>query len=106
MRAVARHPWWTVAGALIAVCVAVRLALPFAIAMVVEVGDVDISIVRAAIALDDVTAYGPGRAGTESRGRRWFHAQRASIDVAWRPLFDRVIRVQELVLERPFLAGI
>ena len=75
-----RHPVVTAFAICLVVLVGLRVALPYAVALLIErqadellngrleIGDVDLGLVRGQIALRDVAAFGPGRRRSERRG--------------------------------------
>jgi hypothetical protein len=111
-----RHPVWTVVGIAVALAIAVRAALPLAVAAWIEraaprfvvgsvaIGDVDLALVRGVLDVEELSVYGPAEDPASGAGERWLHVVGLRLRIAWRPLLDRSLRIRELVLHEPFLA--
>lgn len=95
-----RHPVWTALFVAVVIVVGLRAALPFALAWAIEreaprfltgsvdVGDIDLELVRGAVTVKDLSAFGPPSDPASGPGDRWFHVEQARVQIAWRPLAD------------------
>jgi hypothetical protein len=108
-----RRFWVIVLG----VAVALRIALPYALRPILEseasqrinarvhIGDVDLALYRAGIALDDVAirpaGWGPETDSGDPPIIAW---KRFAVAVRWLPLVWKTIQLRELVLESPRVA--
>src|SRR5262245_17925269 len=110
-------PWRRWAIALGVALVVLRVALPYALRPLLEsqaskainarvdIGDVDLALHRAGIALEDVAVH-PARWTPETGGGEpaliaW---KRFAVAVHWLPLLRKTIQLRELVLESPRVA--
>lgn len=97
--------------------VLIRIALPYAVRPLLErqaskmlnarvtIGDVDLTLHRAGIALDDVAVRPAGWTPDTDAGDPPLIAwRRFAVAVRWLPLFWKTIQLRELVLESPRLA--
>lgn len=109
-----RRFWLIVLG----VAVVLRAALPYALRPVLEskasqaikarvdIGDVDLALYRAGIALENVTVR-PAvvlTAGPDTGGRPLIAWKRLALAVRWLPLFRKTIQLREVVLDSPRVA--
>jgi hypothetical protein len=106
------HRWrrWLIAVAIVA---CIRALLPLALQHViasqaskalharVEVGDVDLALLRGGVALKEVAVF-PANAAPESRPLiAW---KRFSVELRWLPLFRKTIQLREVVLDSPYVS--
>src|SRR5262249_35887617 len=109
--------WQRWAIALGAVVVVLRVALPYALRPLLEsrasqaiharvdIGDVDLALYRASIALEDVTVRPAGWTPETDTGDPPLIAwKRFDVAAHWLPLLRKTIRFRELVLESPRVA--
>ncbi len=118
-----RAPWWRrraflALAALIALALAVRAALPWAIARTIEsqarsqlglpvrLGNVDLWIVRGAVALEDLVVgrkgEGPAAAAAEpNAATALLRLRRLFVDLDWSDLLERRVHLRELALDAP-----
>src|SRR5262245_153665 len=110
-------PWRRWAIALGVALVVLRVALPYALRPLLEsqaskainarvdIGDVDLALHRAGIALEDVAVHParwtPDMGGGEPALIAW---KRFAVAVHWLPLLRKTIQLRELVLESPRVA--
>ena len=94
-----------------------RIALPYALRPIiasqaskainarVDIGDVDLALYRAGIALNDVTVRPAGWSPEHDNGDPPLIAwKRFEVAVRWLPLFRKIIQLREVVLESPRVA--
>jgi hypothetical protein len=108
----AAHRWrrWLIAAAII---VLIRALLPLVLQRViasqaskalharVEVGDVDLALLRGGVALKDVAVF-PANAAPDTRPLiAW---KRFSVELRWLPLFRKTIQLREVVLDSPYVS--
>ncbi len=106
-------PWrrWLV---VLLVLLVVRVALPEVLRRVlisqasqalrarVEVGDLDLSLLRGGVALEDVAIFAPATpTGGEQPLIAW---KRLAVELHWLPLFRKTVQLRELVLDTPHVA--
>src|SRR5262245_58382713 len=118
-----RVPWWrrrafAVLALLVGLALAVRAALPWAIARTIEsqarsrlglpvrLGNVDLWIARGAVALEDLAvgrkAEGPAAAEAEpDPATALLRLRRLFVDLEWGDLLERRVHLRELALEAP-----
>src|SRR5262249_2123121 len=108
-----RRLWLVVLGAVLVL----RIALPYALRPIiasqaskavnarVDIGDVDLALYRAGIALNDVTVRPAGWSPDHDNGDPPLIAwKRFEVAVRWLPLLRKTIQLRELVLESPRVA--
>ncbi len=106
--------FWVVA---LCVTILLRIALPYALRPVLEsqasqainahvdIGDVDLSLHRAGIALDDVAIHPAGWTPETATGEPPLIAwKRFAVAVRWLPLLWKTLQLREVVLESPRVA--
>ena len=108
----AAHRWqrWLIAAAIVA---CVRALLPLVLQRViasqaskalharVEVGDVDLALLRGGVALKEVAVF-PANAAPDSRPLiAW---KQFSVELRWLPLFRKTIQLREVVLDSPYVS--
>jgi hypothetical protein len=108
----AAHRWrrWLIAAAIVAL---IRALLPLVLQHViasqaskalharVEVGDVDLALLRGGVALKDVAVF-PANAAPDTRPLiAW---KRFSVGLRWLPLFRKTIQLREVVLDSPHVS--
>src|SRR5262249_57079592 len=109
-----RRLWLVVLGAILVL----RIALPYVVRPIlasqaskattarVDIGDVDLALYRAGIALNDVTVRPAGWTPEHDTGDppliSW---KRLAVAVRWLPLLRKTIQLRELELESPRVAG-
>ncbi len=101
---------------MLAVLVVIRAALPLVLRHVlasrasqalrarVEIGDVDLALLRCGIALTDVTIRSAASQEAGSDDRPLIAWKRFAVAVRWLPLFQKTVRLREVVLESPRVA--
>src|SRR6266404_534813 len=109
MNRLRRWRYWIL---LIVLVLAARVALPEILRRVliarasealhatVEIGDVDLSLLRGGIALEDV-AIRAAPAADSSTNPPDISWKRFAVEVRWLPLFRKTVRLREIVLESP-----
>ncbi len=108
-----RRLWLAVLGAVLVL----RVVLPYALRPIlasqaskavnarVDIGDVDLALYRAGIALDDVTVHPTGWSPEHDTGDPPLVAwKRFETAVRWLPLLRKTIQLREVVLESPRVA--
>jgi hypothetical protein len=106
-----RWPWITLAT-LAVIALAVRVALPYAIAwgaekaardvvgLPLEIANVDLGIVRGGLVLEDVAL---GRAGTAAREKPLLRLGRLAAHLSWPALLGGRIELREVAIDGPVL---
>ena len=108
-----RRFWLIVLGVL----VVLRIALPYALRPILEskasealharvdIGDVDLALYRAGIALEDVAVRPAGwSAETDTGDPPLIAWKRLAVAVRWLPILWKIVQLRELVLESPRVA--
>jgi len=106
-----RRRWpWIVLAALVALAIAVRAALPYAIVwgaergardalgLPLEIADVDLGLLGGSLLLEDVAL---GRAGGAAREKPLLRFERLAARLAWPALLSGRIQLRELAVEGP-----
>lgn len=101
---------WLIA---VAIIVAVRAALPLVLRHViasqasaklharVEVGDVDLALLKGGVALKEVAVFAAGVNGATQPLIAW---KLFAVQLRWLPLFQKTIRLKEVILESPHVS--
>src|SRR5262245_48009306 len=108
-----RRFWFIVLG----VAILLRMVLPYALRPILEskasqtlnarvdIGDVDLSLYRAGIALEDVAVRPAGwTPETDAGDPPLIESKRLAVAVRWLPILRKTIQLRELVLESPRVA--